>query len=50
MKKKTIQQMFQKKGDELQEFLAFKRRGNRVEAKKGKGSYKRKAKYPRNED
>ena len=42
--------MFQKKGDELQEFLAFKRRGSRVEAKKGKGSYKRKDKYPRKED
>ena len=50
MKKKTIQQMFQKKGDELQEYLMFKKRGSRVESKKGKGSYKRKGKYPRNED
>ena len=44
MKKKT--------GDELQDFLAFKRRGSIVPAKKGKGSFKRKrkSKYGREVD
>ena len=41
--------IFKKSGDELQEYLAFKRRGSRVENKKGKGSYKRKPKH-RNQD
>ena len=40
--KKIHKQMFRKTGDELQEYLAFKRRGSRVENKKGKGSYNRK--------
>jgi len=31
--------------DELREFLQFKRRGSRVEAKRGKGSYKRHPKH-----
>lgn len=30
-----------KSKEELQEYLAFKRRASRVEAKKGKGSYNR---------
>lgn len=29
---------FKKVGDELQEFLAFRKRGGKVAAKKGKGS------------
>ena len=33
--------IFKKSGDELQEYLAFKKRGSRVENKKGKGSYNR---------
>ena len=43
MKKKndTIKAMFKKEGEELQQFLAFKKRGTRVESKKGKGSYNR---------
>lgn len=31
-----------KTGEELQQYLAFRRRGFRVPAKKGKGSYDRK--------
>jgi len=31
-----------KTGEELQEYLAFRRRGFKVPAKKGKGSYDRK--------
>ena len=34
-------EMFKKTGDELQDFLNFRRRASRVESKKGKGSYKR---------
>lgn len=30
-----------KSPEELQEYLAFRRRGSKVPAKKGKGSYKR---------
>lgn len=37
--------MFKKSPEELQEYLAFKRRGYKVPSKKGKGSYKRHAKY-----
>jgi stalled ribosome alternative rescue factor ArfA len=31
-----------KTGQELQDYLAFRRRGSTVKAKKGKGSYSRK--------
>lgn len=31
-----------KTGEELQQFLAFRKRASRVPAKKGKGSYNRK--------
>ena len=34
--------MFKKEGEELQQYLAFRRKGARVPAKKGKGSYNRK--------
>ena len=37
--------MFKKSPEELQEYLAFKRRGYKVPAKKGKGSYKRHEKH-----
>ena len=37
--------MWKKSPDELREYMQFKRRGGKVPAKKGKGSYKRKAKY-----
>ena len=37
--------IFKKSGEELQEFLAFRRRGHKVKSKKGKGSYTRRPKY-----
>ena len=42
MKDKNFdRRIFKKTGEELQQYLAFKRRGSRVENKKGKGSYNR---------
>ncbi|MBR5314169.1 MAG: hypothetical protein IKU45_02000 [Clostridia bacterium] len=35
-------EMFKKTGEELQEYLRFRRRGSVVRSKKGKGSYNRK--------
>ena len=37
-----------KSPEELQEYLKFKRRGGKVENKKGKGSYRRKEKHKNN--
>ena len=34
--------MLKKTGEELQQFLAFRRKAGRVPSKKGKGSYNRK--------
>ena len=34
--------MFKKEGEELQQYLAFRRKAGRVPSKKGKGSYDRK--------
>lgn len=34
-----------KTGEELEQYMQFKRRGTRVESKKGKGSYTRKLKH-----
>ena len=46
MKKKKIDNAyFKKSSEELQEYLQFRRRGSRVESKKGKGSYSRKDKH-----
>lgn len=39
--KKYDKKVNKKSKDELQEYLAFRRRASRVEAKKGKGSYNR---------
>lgn len=39
--KKNNKQYLKKTGEELQEYLAFRRRGYTVPAKKGKGSYNR---------
>ena len=50
MTKKELSVMKKKTGDELQDFLAFKRRGSVVPAKKGKGSFKRKSKYGKEVD
>ena len=41
--------VFKKEGQELQEYLAFKRRGAKVKNKKGKGSYTRKNKHQKRE-
>ena len=38
-----------KSGEELQQYLQFRRRGSKVKPKKGAGSYSRKQKY-RKED
>lgn len=45
MNKKTYKQAMKRTGDELQEWLQFKRRGSSVQTKKGKGSYSRKQKH-----
>jgi hypothetical protein len=37
--------MLKKTGNELQEYLQFKKKGSCIEPKKGKGSYKRKPKH-----
>ena len=34
--------IMKKEGEELQQYLAFRRKGSKVPAKKGKGSYSRK--------
>lgn len=41
MKKKIDKRMFKMEGDELQQYLHFRKRGGMVENKKGKGSYNR---------
>lgn len=43
--KKFNRSMFKKSPEELKAYLQFKRRGSKVEAKKGKGSYSRKEKH-----
>lgn len=42
---KMDKRIFKKDGEELQQYLAFRRKAGRVEAKKGKGSYKRHQKH-----
>ena len=39
--KKVDKRMFKKTGEELQQYLHFRKRGSVVENKKGKGSYNR---------
>ena len=41
-----VKQMFKKSGDELRQYMEFKRRGSKVRPRKGKGSFKRKPKHP----
>lgn len=48
MNLKDIKQAQKRTPDELQEYLQFKRRGFKVQAKKGKGSYSRKQKHKEN--
>ena len=43
--KKFDKRILKKSPEELQEYLAFKKRGSIIENKKGKGPYKRKEKY-----
>lgn len=40
-KKQLDRRVFKKEGEELQQWMNFRKRGSRVENKKGKGSYKR---------
>lgn len=40
-KQKIDKRMFKKEGEELQQYLHFRKRGSTVENKKGKGSYNR---------
>jgi stalled ribosome alternative rescue factor ArfA len=47
-KKKLDKRIFKKSPEELQQYMMFKRRGSRVENKKGTGSFKRKPKHPLN--
>ena len=42
---KFDKQMFKKSPEELELYLQFRRRGTRVESKKGKGAYSRKQKH-----
>lgn len=44
-KKKVDKKIFKKSSEELEQYLYFKRRGSKVESKKGKGSYSRKIKH-----
>lgn len=37
--------IFKKSSEELEQYLQFKRRGSRIDSKRGKGSYKRKDKH-----
>ena len=41
--------MNKKVGQELQDYLAFRRRGSSVRSRKGKGSYQRKPKHQKGE-
>ena len=45
MNKDFDKRVLKKEGEELQQYLAFKRKGSKVESKKGKGSYKRHQKH-----
>ena len=42
--KKIDNRIFKKEGEELQQYLHFRKRGSVVQNKKGKGSYKREKK------
>lgn len=45
--KKFDKRIFKKNPEELEQYMMFKRRGSKVENRKGKGSFKRKDKYSR---
>lgn len=42
---KFDKRILKKKGEMLEGYLAFKKRGSAIRCKKGKGSYRRKHKY-----
>lgn len=44
-KKKLDKRIFKKSPEELEQYMQFKRRGSRIENKKGKGSYQRNFKH-----
>ena len=46
---KFDKRMFKKSPEELELYLQFRRRGTRVESKKGKGPYSRKQKHKNKE-
>ena len=48
-KEKFDKRIFKKSPEELEQYMQFKRRGSRVESKKGKGSFKRHSKH-KNQD
>ena len=48
--KKLDKRIFKKSSEQLEQYMMFKKRGSVVPAKKGKGSFKRKSKYPPKED
>lgn len=48
-KKKLYKRIFKKSPEELEQYMQFKRRGSRIENKKGKGSYQRNFKH-KNQD
>lgn len=50
MKNMKDKRLFKKSPEELQEYLYFRRRGSKVEPRKGKGSFKRIPKYKNWED
>ena len=49
MEKKIDRRIFKKSPEELEQYMQFRRRGSRVENKKGKGSYQRHNKH-KNQD
>ena len=49
MSKKLDKTMFKKSSEELEQYLQFRRRGTRIESKRGKGSYSRKQKHKNQE-
>ena len=50
MKKKKDKSIFKMSSDELETWMHFRKAGFKVENRKGKGSYKRKPKYPENKE
>jgi hypothetical protein len=45
LSKDLDRRIFKKTSEQLEQYMMFKKRGSRVESKKGKGSFKRKPKH-----